>query len=375
MPASGNSVASETTMALPVAVARCSWNRVDRGDQVFAVDGRQLHHLGACRRRRRCRPSRVRGSSARKALAASCAATSRLGWTSVARMLPDTSIARMMVCWCDGSVTTAIGRAAASSIATMASRNSSGGMWRAQALAGAHRLAHDRQAGVAQRQLLLAPQQPAGRAAPAAARPAAARGIRARGSHVAGHAVAFRRPVAGAPAVAAAGASAAAALAHVGEAHHRVDQVVVGGQFQRVDAGCAQAPARSSASRCGGDAREALAKAGVVRVDEQLLAGLGVPHRHQAEVGQLAAPAGRAAAPPPPRGAAPAGASGFSQPGSLMKSDTTNTVERRWISAGGRVRAGRPAGSVPRLVGRVAGRALQRCAAGAARGGGRCAAG
>ena len=65
-----------------------------------------------------------------KALAASCAATSRLGSTSVARMLPDTSIARMMVCWFDGSTTTAIGRAAAISIATIASRNSSGGMWR-----------------------------------------------------------------------------------------------------------------------------------------------------------------------------------------------------------------------------------------------------
>ena len=72
----------------------------------------------------------VRGSSPMKALAAFCAATSRFGCTSVARMLPDTSIARMMVCWFDGSVTTAIGRAAAMSIVASASRNRTGGMWR-----------------------------------------------------------------------------------------------------------------------------------------------------------------------------------------------------------------------------------------------------
>jgi hypothetical protein len=71
-----------------------------------------------------------RGNSARNALAAFCAATSRFGWTSVARMLPDTSIASMMVCWFDGSVITAIGRAAASTITASASRNSAGGMCR-----------------------------------------------------------------------------------------------------------------------------------------------------------------------------------------------------------------------------------------------------
>ena len=45
-------------------------------------------------------------------------------------MLPDTSIASMMVSCCEGRVTTANGRAAASSMATIASRNSAGGMWR-----------------------------------------------------------------------------------------------------------------------------------------------------------------------------------------------------------------------------------------------------
>ena len=74
----------------------------------------------------------VRGSSLTKDLAASCAATMRLGCTSVARMLPDTSIARMMVsCWL-GSVTTASGRAVATSSVASASSSSSGGTCRRQ---------------------------------------------------------------------------------------------------------------------------------------------------------------------------------------------------------------------------------------------------
>ncbi|MNQ21984.1 hypothetical protein D3C85_351150 [compost metagenome] len=129
MPASGNSVASDTTMALPVAVARCSWKLS------MAVTRSSWLVVGSCAT---CAlPAKAtmptftwRGRSLMKLLAASCAATSRLGCTSAARMLPDTSIARMMVCWFDGSTTTAIGRAAATSIAVMATRNSSGGMWR-----------------------------------------------------------------------------------------------------------------------------------------------------------------------------------------------------------------------------------------------------
>ena len=67
-----------------------------------------------------------------KDLAASCAATMRLGFTSVARMLPDTSMARISVCWREGRVMVASGRAAASSIAAMASRNRMGGTCRRQ---------------------------------------------------------------------------------------------------------------------------------------------------------------------------------------------------------------------------------------------------
>ncbi len=112
MPWSGNSVASEITIALPVAVARCSWKRS------MAVTRSSRLMVGSCAT---CaEPAKAtmptftwRGRSAMNALAAFCAATSRFGCTSVARMLPETSIARMMVCWLEGSVTTATGRAAA----------------------------------------------------------------------------------------------------------------------------------------------------------------------------------------------------------------------------------------------------------------------
>ena len=59
--------------------------------------------------------------------------------------------------------------------------------------------------------------------------------------------------------LAAAGPLRAAALAHVGEAHDGLDQVVVGGQFERVDAGAGQrlAQRRSRARRrCGRSACE-----------------------------------------------------------------------------------------------------------------------
>ena len=43
-------------------------------------------------------------------------------------MLPDTSIASMMVCWSDGKVMTANGRLDASSMTAKDNKNSSGGM-------------------------------------------------------------------------------------------------------------------------------------------------------------------------------------------------------------------------------------------------------
>ena len=70
----------------------------------------------------------LRGNCVRKAFAAFWDATNRLGLTSVARMLPDTSMARMMVSCCEGRVITANGREAASSMAAIAIRKSRGGM-------------------------------------------------------------------------------------------------------------------------------------------------------------------------------------------------------------------------------------------------------
>ena len=70
------------------------------------------------------------GWSLMNARAASCAAASRVGFTSTARMLPDTSIARMTTSCCDGSVTTATGRAIATIISVSPTRNSAGGTCR-----------------------------------------------------------------------------------------------------------------------------------------------------------------------------------------------------------------------------------------------------
>ena len=129
IPASGNSVASDITIAFPVAVARCNWKRS------IAVTRSSRLVVGSCATW--AEPAKatmptftLRGSSAINALAAFCAATIRLGCTSVARMLPETSIASMMVCWDDGRVMTAIGRDADTSITAKASRNKAGGMWR-----------------------------------------------------------------------------------------------------------------------------------------------------------------------------------------------------------------------------------------------------
>ena len=72
----------------------------------------------------------VRGWSCTNALAAFCAAVMRSGSTSFARMLPETSIDRMMVSCCEGSRTTAAGRATAAIMMTSATRKSSGGTWR-----------------------------------------------------------------------------------------------------------------------------------------------------------------------------------------------------------------------------------------------------
>jgi hypothetical protein len=135
MPASGNSVASDSTMPLPMAVPRCNWKR-----SIAATTSSRLS-VGACTTAavpaKDTTASRtVRGNSATKALAASCAAVMRFGSTSVARMLPDTSIASTIVSCCEGSLITACGRAIASSSSVIARNSKTGGTWRRQALRG-----------------------------------------------------------------------------------------------------------------------------------------------------------------------------------------------------------------------------------------------
>src|ERR671918_1091557 len=129
MPASGKIVARETMIPLPMAVARCSWNR-----SIAAMISSRLC-VGACTTdavpAKGTTPMRTfEGCSATKAFAAACAAEIRLGCTSTARILPETSMARMMVkCW-DGKVITAAGRAMATIIVISATRKRNGGMCR-----------------------------------------------------------------------------------------------------------------------------------------------------------------------------------------------------------------------------------------------------
>ncbi len=136
--ASGKIVFSDTRMPLPIAVPRCSWKRsiAPRMSSRLWVGDCTIDAVAA----NETTPMRVVfGWSATNARAASCAATIRLGFTSVARMLPETSIARITVSCADGSVTTAAGRAIATSIRISAARNRSGRHVAAEALPRAQR--------------------------------------------------------------------------------------------------------------------------------------------------------------------------------------------------------------------------------------------
>ena len=71
-----------------------------------------------------------RGTSARKALAASCAATMRVGLTSLTRMLREMSMASRIVDRAQGNVTDAVGRARASINSASDRKISAGGTCR-----------------------------------------------------------------------------------------------------------------------------------------------------------------------------------------------------------------------------------------------------
>jgi hypothetical protein len=86
---------------------------VDRADERGAIDRRLLGNLGTAGESDDAHFD-VPGNSCRNFLAASCAATMRVGLTSFTRMLRDTSIASMIVDLAHGSATGAVGRATAS---------------------------------------------------------------------------------------------------------------------------------------------------------------------------------------------------------------------------------------------------------------------
>ena len=118
-----------------MAVARWSWKRL------MAASRSSRFSVGVCTTdavpAKVTMPMRtLRGSSSMKDLTAACAAVIRLGATSPACMLRETSIARISVMYSDGRVTVALGRAIARIAVTIASRNRKGGRWRRNAWPG-----------------------------------------------------------------------------------------------------------------------------------------------------------------------------------------------------------------------------------------------
>src|SRR5262249_51523753 len=169
-----------------------------------------------------------------KARAAACAAARRLGWTSVARMLPETSIAMMIVCRCDGSVTTAAGRAMETIMVINASRKSNGGMCRRKrcrapiASLTMLRLAYASAAFFFRR---------SSQRYPATSRGTAASNQRSSGHWKVMGRFQMRRQNSAA-------AQLAAPLAQIGEAQDGIDEIVFRRQFQRVHAGATKCSAQ-----------------------------------------------------------------------------------------------------------------------------------
>ncbi len=118
-------------MALPMAVPNCIW-MASMAPAMAARSSVACCATCAVPAKVTSPTSMCAGTSARKALAASCAATMRVGCTSVTRMLREMSIASRMVDLAKGSVTRAVGRASASSSRASASHISAGGTWRRQ---------------------------------------------------------------------------------------------------------------------------------------------------------------------------------------------------------------------------------------------------
>ncbi len=116
-------------MALPMAVPICIWI----ASIALTSEGRSsVARCATCALPAKVtRPtSMCGGTSARKALAASCAATMREGFTSSTRMLREMSIASRIVDLAQGSDTGAVGRASASSNNDRATKISAAGTCR-----------------------------------------------------------------------------------------------------------------------------------------------------------------------------------------------------------------------------------------------------
>ena len=264
-------------MPLPTAVPRCSWKRS------IAATMSSLLCVGDCTTdavaANDTTPMRVDdGCRAMKAFAASCAATRRLGLTSVARMLPETSIARITVSCCDGSVTTAVGRAIATIISVSATQEQQRRHVAPEALAGAHRVLDQREARVTQRALLLPPQQQRVDRDDRRHDQQQPQHLGPQEAHRRAHPRCCGRP----PPVA----------SWLRRLRRSAKRRIASTRSLSVDSSSASTPAarkavRSSCLAPGGGGGEAPAEAAVVAVDEQLLAGLGILHDEEPEVRQL----------------------------------------------------------------------------------------
>ena len=264
-------------MPLPTAVPRCSWKRsiAARMSSRLCVGDCTTDAVAA----NDTTPMRVVfGCSATNARAASCAATMRLGLTSVARMLPETSIARITVSCCDGSVTTG-GRARdRDEHQRQRDQEQQRRHVPAEALARAHRVPDEARGSRSAARPSSSAAAARGRRPPPAGPAAAATASRARGTSRVdsrGAAAGRRRWRAG----------CAACAGRRSAGSRRRDRRPSTSSSASTPA--ARKAERSSASRRFAAAAKRWRKPAVVRVDEQLLAGLGILDDEQAEIGQL----------------------------------------------------------------------------------------
>ena len=236
---------------------------VDRRDHVSLTLLGLQHGDGAVAERDDADPDRAAAGRSTKARAAAFAASIRVGSRSLARMLFETSKARITVPCRSGSARLTVGRASAKQTSAIAAAKSANGMWRRQRRSPRRRRRDEpfgREPGGAlgrarERHRVREDQQRA----------------RTRG----------RSSIHGEPSD-----ISAPPLARLDDADERADEVVRRSTPRR----CRRrrgASARAARPRAARRPREAAAELGVARVDDELLAGLGVLDDDHAGVGQL----------------------------------------------------------------------------------------